>query len=240
MWQGEEVASLPKCAGTTFNQLVQRWLKFGVVPNVLLEARQVQLPKPGKANKKGQYKVEGLRPITVMSVWWRVVESAIGKLDGFKQLTSKLPEAFLGSSGAEAVAAKALQQWCEQGFIACLDFSKAFDMMDPEIVTEVMRELGVPNEIVEVLKQVWVQHKRWICVNQHYSQVPLGETRAHPQGSPMGPMVCGFFLAAGLAAAMRRQDKVKIDQSVYVDDRTIVSKTAKEVIREVLGWQGWS
>ena len=49
------------------------------MPAQFFESRMISLAKPGKVNALNQISVKHLRPITVMSVWWRIWASAWAK-----------------------------------------------------------------------------------------------------------------------------------------------------------------
>ena len=70
-WTGEEVRAMPEEAAKLFHQMAERWEEAEEVPKASTEARQVNLPKPGKA-KKGKLNAAHTRPITVFSVLWRI------------------------------------------------------------------------------------------------------------------------------------------------------------------------
>ena len=74
-WSGEEVRALPHAAiDCWFEIITKQWLPSGHLPAQLKESRQVSLPKGNKI-RNGRLQAKDTRPITVMSIFWRVLAS---------------------------------------------------------------------------------------------------------------------------------------------------------------------
>ena len=82
-------------------------------------------------------------------------------------------------------------------YLAALDYSRAFDDMKPEISGEVLRQVGFPEDIVNVLLQVWMRQERYIQYDGYTAKTPLETDEAHPQGGPFGPPLMQLRILAG-------------------------------------------
>ena len=218
------------------------------------QIRQAALQKPGKPNT-----IPNLRPIAVMSAWWRLYESAWVQSDSFVAWRHKIGRghnvAYIESS--EQVAATVNKAWRDPdgGYVAAMDFSKAFDHMAPELSKQAMIAAGWPENIATLMADVWKAQKRTVCFGGHQDPVSLRTTHAHPQGGPLGPTVCQLWLLGGAewtaeqrhsrhnsvtaseekanaatepAQRKRRKpnDKREVD-AVYMDDRSLVRGDAR-------------
>ncbi|CAJ1328454.1 unnamed protein product, partial [Effrenium voratum] len=74
----------------------------------------------------GQAQVEDIRPITVMSVWWRVWASAV-------VVAGVGPR-----SEGQVAAAEAFRAIALDGYGCTLDYAKAYDLMNPECTVRLM------------------------------------------------------------------------------------------------------
>ena len=71
-WTGSEIKHLPSEVFDTFVTLAQGWIDNGVVLAPFCQGRMVCLPKPGGHVLNRTVPVDKLRPITIMSTWWRL------------------------------------------------------------------------------------------------------------------------------------------------------------------------
>ena len=72
-WSGVELAAMPEEVFQTFLVLVQRWSLASKWPAVWTHVRQVHLRK---TNRVGPVLPKDLRPISVLSIWYRCLISA--------------------------------------------------------------------------------------------------------------------------------------------------------------------
>ena len=113
-WTGNEVSDLPTQAWQEFAEphlaaarpsaaeprqhawcqvaaLANEWFTAGELPSVLRRSRQIQLAKPG-ATAGDITMVSKLRPISIQSVIWRVIASAIAtRASAAAWVSSKIP-----------------------------------------------------------------------------------------------------------------------------------------------------
>lgn len=137
-WAGSEVQFLPSKAIAVWHQIISRqWHVAQKLPNQLKESRQVSLPKTNKI-KNGFLEPGSTRPITVLSVWWRVYASAVLQSQSVQSWYSQNlhPDVCYGkgSPGAEILAQVLQDTLAEKsGFLACMDWKQAYDRMRPAV-----------------------------------------------------------------------------------------------------------
>lgn len=78
-WSASELRYLPLSAIRLWHDLGTRWLVAEQVPQQLTQVRQVNLAKSHKIDNQGNLAVNGLRPISVLSSFWRLWSSAFIK-----------------------------------------------------------------------------------------------------------------------------------------------------------------
>lgn len=83
-----------------------------------------------------------------------------------------------------------------------LDFSKAYDLLDPAVTYHLLLHLGWEPNFVKVLHQVWRHQKRWVTFQSHTCAIPL-QGPSLPQGDPLGPLVMTLWAWAGWLAVER-------------------------------------
>ena len=94
-WLGDELCDLPLCVFDRAAVLFAAYEKAGLVPQIWTQARQAHIPKENAVD--GIHEAEKLRPITVLSSWYRLFGSARLKTkDAQRWLAQWWPEAACG------------------------------------------------------------------------------------------------------------------------------------------------
>ena len=127
---------------------------------------------------------------------------------------------------AERVAAKASMDFQELGFLGAMDFSKAYDKMDPWISGRAMEETGIPGNLVRTLLKVWRNQERWVQFDGQLGKEALHTAMAHPQGGPWGPAVMQLWMAGG---AIRMKEKEKEKEQAEAVDQPPATKRRKAI-----------
>ena len=178
---GVEFHNLPSPVINLFRTLTATWERTKLAPTSMSRIRQAALQKPGKPNT-----IRNLLPIAVMSAWWRLYESAWVQSDSLVAWRHKIGRghnvAYIESS--EQVAATVNKAWRAQngGYVAAMDFSKAFDHMALELSKQAMIAAGWPENIATLMGDVWKAQERTVCFGGHQDPVSLKTTCAHPRG----------------------------------------------------------
>lgn len=248
-WTGEEIKHIPTSAIHTFFDITRHWEQMGRVPMQLLESRQINIPKTHKVDDSNHTcKVEHLRPLSVLSVWWRCYSSAWARSQATQQWAkNNLHKAVAhgkGASGAEDLAdyLQSLYSQNTSGFLATLDWSQAFDRISPEATVATLEKLNFAPRLVRTLKQVWGQQKRYICFNQHVHHEMLSP-KGIPQGCPISPLILAIWVTAGLRNvqnATHHSPQLHAVYSCYMDDRSFWGKSMQCIQTHIRLWHDWS
>eukprot|EP00972_Heterocapsa_arctica_P049000 7216877-Heterocapsa_arctica.AAC.1 len=232
----------------------------------MTEIRQANLAKPGKV-KKGRLKVEDTRPISVMSIWWRLWATTWVRSEPVTEWRrAYLKEEIAGVQGApgsEECAAELCEAFAHDGYIVSLDYSLAFDTMSPGVTVAAMDQLHWPKEVSLVLASVWGKQRRWLQWQGHTHQEPLLVTGSLPQGDPWCPLVMAMWMQSAACTVQKqvdeaRKEAVRMAQqqgegrteaarwrerckvAIYMDDRTWATNNAWMALKRVLLWLQWS
>ena len=149
-FHGKEVSALPTGIIDVFYEITAQWREQEEVPKTMKIIRQASLPKPGK-----KVEVGNLRPIAVLSAWWRMFEGSHLQTKSFGKWRKNIGVKRVAyRESAEQVAAGAARDFEELGFMGAMDFSKAYDKMDPAISGAAMIGTGIPKKLVGTLLKV--------------------------------------------------------------------------------------
>ena len=173
------------------------------MPTVMKYIRQSALQKPNKPAK-----VENLRPLSIFTVWWRAYEASTMRTKAYRRWRRALElEGVAYRESAEEIAAWVATQYATSGYLAALDYSRAYDHMNPKISEELMKTTGVPEDIVETLVDVWGDQRRYIQFDGHTSKEILQGDTAQPQGGPWGPPLMQLWMMCGVLFTSREVDE---------------------------------
>ena len=81
--------------------------------------------------------------------------------------------------------------------------------------------IGVPPQVLGLLKDQWLGQKRWVSFAGTVSPECLGEVPSLPQGDPWSPLALSLVLAAPTKRVQRLYPQVAC--MVYLDDRTLLA-----------------
>ena len=245
-WLGAEIRFLPRRILEMFRKLAISWGHRKKVPAQFLEARCVMLPKTSK-QVEGSIRVDDIRPITVMSCWWRLWSSCLVKCASTRKwVADAIPDEVISGSGpkaeAQLAAAAVLLGISNDGFGCTLDFSKCYDTLDPQGTEALLHAGHFPQHWIDTLSLVWKQQKRWIVWNRHYHSVQLDAACCMPQGDPWGPLALQMWMTSGLRfVSQNLQPRLRggIDR-VYMDDRSFSSPNPEGLLAKRNLWADWS
>ena len=242
-WVSREVALLPFEIFKVFAVLGKRWMLSGNVPAQFFESRMISLAKPGKVNALNQISVKHLRPITVMSVWWRIWASAWAKGCLREWMRQHVPRHFAVAHAVSTgeVVVDLLNKLMAGGYLASLDYSKAYDLLDPSVTKALMIHLGWDPSFVEVATKVWLHQARWVSFGVHTHVTRTTVAPAMPQGDPLGPLVMALWTWGGWASVESVcNSRGSILSRVFVDDRAFVGPRVWALMERFHAWCAWS
>ena len=196
----------------------------GIIPDCFKQVIVVPIPKKSKANKPSK-----VRPINLCSnivkIWERVAKKQIENLlednkffcqsqHGFRrnrstitclaEITNKIEE--LGNEGAHMI---------------CLDFAKAFDTVDHEVLIEEMGKAGIEHTAYLWLTN-WITGDNFQCRIEEILSDPRHITSGCKQGSCLGPLAFIVFINSLL------QELPKGVTFCYADDLTMIIPYGKK------------
>ena len=150
------------------------------------------------------------------------------------------PEAIGGQKGKEAIQALGplLANADNDEYLVSLDYSKAFDHVDPRVADVIFRKFGLPPNLACILCQLWSHQLRFLQYDGQIMREPIRVSKSLPQGDAWSLIA----MAAVLTPAMwqLRVEHPSATMRTFVDDRTWTAKTAHEALQVLRFWETWS
>ena len=152
-----------------------------------------------------------------------------------------VPSEFTVGSKAstEEVVLDPFERFSKSGFLLTLDYSRAFDRLNPFVADRLLLRLGWPAYVVAVLTAVGGQQRRWVQWRSHVHECPL-EAPAMPQGDPFGPIIMRLWVVVGGANVDSDCSRDNVLSRFYVDDRSVVASSAVKLDRRYRSLSEWS
>ncbi|CAE7363108.1 CAC, partial [Symbiodinium sp. KB8] len=244
-WLLSELQVLPPGVAELFATVTETWEVAGCTPSALKYSRQLNLVKPHKM-RDGSTKSSDLRPINVYSLWYRWWSGAWAKSKIVRVWRGRvMPAAItggIGSPGSERLAAKLQDSFSEQGFLATLDYTLAFDHVIPEAITRGMARMGLPVQLANTLLNQWSHQKRILQWKASSSPKLLETDMSVPQGDALSPLALNILMLSGFNFTEARcpvplGDRLHV---VYMDDRSWTTKQASVLVQTLRTWHDFS
>lgn len=202
------------------------------------------IPKTHKSDDAGRLPINHVRPISVLSVFWRAYSSAWTSSHQLQNWTKRSLHAQVahgkGMLGCEDLIGDMLELMATKtGVLTTLDFSQAFDHMNPKVSCKALPVMGFPQPLAALLDEVWCFQKRWLQYQDHTAEARLDASQAMPQGDPMAPLLMAVWVSSGLRAI----EATRLDEAVYscyMDDRTFWTSNVSSALDRIEAWQQWS
>ena len=131
-------------------------------------------------------------------------------------------------------------------YVAYIDFAKAFDRVSPAALEAVLRRMGVPDDLLRLLR-VWRMNRQGSMVVNGVSTDPFPLLSGVPQGCPLSPLLFNLYLASlsryldadpdGAGAEILG---VKLGNLVFADDVAIVGDRVAAMQRALDRVHTWS
>jgi len=243
-FSGTEVAYLPLVVWQDVATLFHCFETSGYVPSEWSNIKQVHIPKPGKGRRDSDNAVDvaSLRPISVLSVWFRIFASARwNSVETQRWVASWWPREAFGGRKRVSIA-QALHHILldaeNDRFLAAFDYSLAFDMTDPALVLHVFQHKGMPKSWLRVLSSVWLNQRRLLQYGNECLDRAVAVQHSLPQGDPWAMAAMTALLLAPLHAI--RSECPNTRNYSFVDDRTVTAPTLPECLRAETVWKRWS
>ena len=222
-------------------QSMQIWEDVQRIPEPIRHCKISCLPK----RDKHLLQPNELRPISILSVFWRAWSSTWLRAEcnqyWIRQLFPKYASGGLpGSLGPEELASVVAHQLSLFGHGVSLDLSHAFDAVSLDLMERSMVKL-LPEKChswCRLLVGQWKTMKRWVMHDGALHSSPIQVSYGIPQGDPCGPLVMNILMLTMLRKVEASLDLPVEDyfHALYLDDRTFVGKSPEVVNRAQTIW----
>ena len=161
------VRMLPNRALENIWDAMHDWEASGCFPEVLGHTRQVGLPKPQKVQHDTHLDISDLRPVAVMSIWWRTWSSTWARSEIMKEITQEYVPLWSGLLGPEVSAAIVQCALHSSHKGASLDYRQFFDHVNAFLVEALLTNLLPCGTHPWARKQrsMWRKQKRWLTLD---------------------------------------------------------------------------
>ena len=193
--------------------LINDWWEAGKVPHDILCARVASLYKKGDPNKQENY-----RPISLLNSFYKIIAAVIKKrLEA--AVESQLMTTQYGSRKNKSTThalfiARRIQEFAERaglpGTLVLLDWEKAFDKVDHDMLLKAIKSYNVPDKIIELLESLYAAPEFFVEVEGVKSKTATQSTGIR-QGCPLSPylfvmvMNCVFEIVEPIAQIFCRK-----------------------------------
>ena len=190
----------------------------GIIPDCLKKVIVVPIPKKSKANLPSK-----VRPINLCSnivkIWERVAKKQIETLLKENNFFNPAQHGFRNDRSTITCLAKInhrLEELVDEGaYMICLDFAKAFDTVDHEVLIQEMGKAGVEHTAYEWMSN-WILGDKFQCRIGKALSDPKEISSGCKQGSCLGPLAFIVFINSLLDTLPRGST------FGYADDLTMI------------------
>ena len=143
-WSAAEVNHLPRTAWAIFRILWERWTERNQYP---IAWRHIRISMIPKVNHDGHIEASDMRPISVQSVFSRLLSTVIATRQSTSNWILQHAPAFshdgIPGRGPGTALLPLEQAFAKGGILVALDLSKAFDRVQPLIALHRLRQAGM-------------------------------------------------------------------------------------------------
>ena len=233
----ENLADMPVQWWSMLAQLLQLWTAQNKFPASWREARMVLIPKDEVTGVAAE--VARLRPITVLNATYRVVAATWTARACVRDWLPQVCPPYFHGGIAGRNAWQALRHieaaWDEEAILISFDFEKCFDNVAPALALDNLRRHGCPENFLKVVAWTWLAQRRWIQYGSFVHPEPQHVSASLPQGCPASPLALTALLLAP-ATHLQSLMGTELCQSIFVDDRTAVTRSADDTERVITFW----
>ena len=183
--------------------------------------------------------IENIRPITILSCFWRVWAGAYVKSPFVQKWLASLPEEIVAGKGADAqlAASELFGEMHNYKFGASMDYAKAYDCMSAPATCALLEKGGWCPNFCKVILGVWGAQRRWVRAG-HTGESPLLSYSCVPQGCPLGPIAMCAWMCSGFYR-VRSQTPIGPTR-IFMDDRSFLSQSCDGLLRQIACWEDFS
>ena len=199
-------------------------LKENTFPKKLKEAKVIPLPKT-----KNPSDISSFRPISILSAISKPLEKHIHShtleyLEKY-ELLHKYQSGFRPKHSCHTALARLVDKWLinirdrELSGVIFLDFSKAFDLINHEIMLEKLNHYFPNSNVIELFRSYLSDRYQQVLVNGKLSS-PNVLKNGVPQGSILGPL----FFSLYINDLPLQLQSIGIEGDFFADDGTLNAK----------------
>ena len=152
-----------------------------------------------------------MRPISVISIWWRVITSCWVTGEELNELRNKVvpKEVICDGTSTEACAAEVCEELDNKGYLGTLDFSLCYDHIDPKLIIEVLKYIGFPKDMAILLEDVWTRIQRYVIYEGECSTTAYSAGNMIMHGDSFEPFALHIRMAAGEYGQRTKYERVR-------------------------------
>eukprot|EP00438_Fugacium_kawagutii_P013729 Skav209147 [mRNA] locus=scaffold3188:46368:48560:+ [translate_table: standard] len=238
-WIGSELASWPYDMWFDLEFAFQAWEQLGCFPQCWRFMTQVMLPKGGSQRPSDNATpASKLRPISLMSCWWRIYVSA--RLDGDLErrwLDSHLLTTQAGgrrNCDSQGSFCELAEGYAKGAYVGSLDLSKCFDHVRPSLACETLVWKGFPRKLAAAILKIWEGQSRILSWNKEVCPRIQGVHSSIPQGDSLSPRVLNLIMSMPMRHIVQHEpDTCHV---VFVGDRSWCSPTLPSFLNVLHLW----
>ena len=209
--------SMPPEGWVRFTQMLNRFEAIQSWPSAVKHWKVTFLPKSSSPD------VDKFRPLSIGSIVYRIWARC--RVQDYGRLVDPHLGKFQAGHNCDCevlhLSMESEYPGAEYGFGLGLDYTKAFDSTNASLAAALFARIGVPPQVLGLLKDQWLGQKRWVSFAGTVSPECLGEVPSLPQGDPWSPLALSLVLAAPTKRVQRLYPQVAC--MVYLDDRTLLA-----------------
>ena len=238
-WTGSEMAAWPYNMWADLEFVFQAWEQLGCFPKCWHFMTQVMLPKGnGQRLSDSATPTSKLRPISLMSCWWRIYVSA--RLDGDierRWLESHLLTTQAGgrrNRDSQGSFCELAEGFAKGAYVGSLDLSKCFDHVRPSLACDTLVWKGFPRKLAAAIQKIWEGQLRILSWNKEVCPRIQGVRSSIPQGDSLSPRVLNLIMSMPMRHIVQQEpDTCHV---VFVDDRSWCSPTLPSFLNVLHLW----